>query len=210
MKKILILDDKIYRDNLKNIPYTTIWKEKSEGNYELVRIENDAKVLFDYDAAGNSCKPIFNVNDYDYIFIHNSQMGDGLMPSNIIDLIKIDFGKKLILFSGAIKQAFLNEEDSFVYRSIQRKTLEDNYPSFFKKSILLDEWKLEILYFDYEKLLIGKIIEMLDQEISQTEILKSLELQTLLKLKHVKLNSAKYESIIKSESIDLIEELRNL
>ncbi|OMQ13677.1 hypothetical protein [[Flexibacter] sp. ATCC 35103] len=210
MKKILILDDKIYSDNSKTISYLDIWKKKSIGSIDFVRVENDAKVLFDYDIAGNSCKAIFDVDDYEYIFIHNSQKGDGLIPSNIIDLIKIDFGSKLILFSGAIKEAFLNEEGSFIYRSIQRKKMENNYSSFLKKSILLQEWKLEILYFDYEKFLIGKIIEMQDLEALNETILQSLEFNTLLKLKYVKIPSPMYEKILSCEGNDLIEQLRSL
>lgn len=210
MKKVIILDDKVYIDSSKTKSYADIWKDKSAGYNHLVRIETDAKNLFEYDDAGNSCTPTFNIDEYEYIFIHNSQMGDGMMPSNIIDLIKIQFSTKLILFSGSIPEVFLNESDNFPYRSIQRQTLTNNFSSFVKKSNLLNEWKLEILYYDYETILINKIMTMQDADISEADIFKSDEFNTLLKLKHLNATNSKYADIISCVGSKLIEKLRNL
>lgn len=60
MKKILIIDDHIER-----------WKTKVNAYTELIDLTSKPKDYFEYDEAGNDCKPKFEPDTYEYVFIHH-------------------------------------------------------------------------------------------------------------------------------------------
>jgi len=214
MKKVLLIDDKVIESANKDVFVYMVdkWSSERIAEYsDLVDISRSANDYFKWDQAGNDCNPLFNKTEYDFIFIHHSQKGDSIIPSNVIDLIKRDFGDKLVLFSGNIRENFLNTENfGFTYRSIQRQKLWDRFREFLKKSDILNEWVIEILYFDYEKHLVGKIMNLLDHDSSRDFINKSNEMKHYLKLKYVEPGSSKYQRIIDCTDEELVDELRKL
>jgi hypothetical protein len=209
MKKILLIDDKI----LPNSNHCEVdkWKKIVESQYQdYVDIGRTPEEYFDWDNAGNYCNPKFNIEDYAFVFIHHSQKGDSYFPSNTMEFIKQSLKEKLVLFSGNIEEKIINDEyPDFTYRSIRRQNLSDKLSSFIKKSILLHSWEIELLFFDYEKRLIGNIMKMIDANLPKEEVIKSNEVQQFLALKFVNINSKLYHEII-SEEGDLINTLRNL
>jgi len=214
MKKILIIDDKPLEGEDREVIGFMIdrWLSDRVGEFsDLVDVSKKASDYFDWDKAGEYCKPLFETEEYDFIFIHHSQNGDGIFPSNIIDLIKEFLGERLVLFSGAITECFLNKEnDGFVFRSIQRHKLWDKIREFVKKSSILQEWNIEILFYDYERFLIGKLMEIIDNDSSRVSINSSKELRHFLKLKYIEPGMDSYDRIMNCPIYNLIDELRNL
>lgn len=191
-------------------PYVDIWRELSVQFSTYVITESKAENLFQYDSAGNNCKPLFVIDDYDLVFIHNSQNGDGLIPSNIIDMIKSILNEKLVLFSGSISEQILNKQKGAFYSCIKRDKLENRLSSFLKKSQLLGEWKLEILFYDYENILIGKIIEMIDNDVPFEIVINSDEIKDYLALKNLQHSNPKYKQLFTIDLADLPNYLRSL
>ena len=214
MRKILLIDDKpIEVKDKETVGFMADkWSSDKIAEFsDLVDVSKNANDYFTWDPAGNYCNPLFAKTEYDFIFIHHSQKGDSMIPSNVIDLIKQEFGDKLVLFSGNIKEYFLNTENfGFTYRSIQRQKLWDGFREFLKKSDTLKEWVIEILYFDYERHLIARIIELLDKETSRNLINNSKEMNHYLKLKYVEPGSSKYQKVFDCTDDDLVDELRKL
>lgn len=213
MNKILIIDDKI-EDNPYSggiISMSNKWMEKLADYATLIDIASVPDLYFDWDDAGNKCEALFDSNTYSFVFIHHSQQGDSLLPSNIIDLIKGIIGDKLVLFSGSITEFFLNIEiPSLPFRSITRDRLWKNIIEFVKKSLLLNEWTIEILYYNYDNQLVGEIMQMQDSDMDNADIIKSREFLQYIKLKHISVGSAKYKSLISAEDESLIDLLRSL
>lgn len=210
MKKILIIDDKEGSENVCNIVADTISK-----NIELTSIVifgKKAETYFKWDAAGNNCRPLFKVDDFEFVFIHHSQKGDSLYPSTIIDLIKFDLGEKLVLFSGSIDEHFLDETGKYINRSIKRNKLNNKVTPFINKSYLIKEWILEFLFyeFEFEEVLIRKVIIMLDNNLSHEHIFKSSEMKLLLKLLYVDEDSSIYNILYSYDGDALINELKKL
>ncbi|NTS41958.1 hypothetical protein HRG84_13660 [Flavisolibacter sp. BT320] len=214
MQKLLIIDDKNYVDPVSGdaSPMTVKWLKDRVGEYShLVEVAKSADKYFEWDIAGNACELLFEASKYSYVFIHHSQQGDSYFPSNIIDLIKIKLQDRLILFSGNIKESFLNTEyPPYIYRSITRPKLWDRFSEFLKKSVLVNEWLLEVLFFDYEKRLVGRIVEMQDNDYTHHQITNSKEFIQFLKLKCVGNDTATFKRITNANGPDLIDELRKL
>lgn len=209
MEKILLIDDKVLPNS--NSYEVEKWKKIVGDDYhEYIDIHRSAEEYFDWDNAGNYCTPKFNIEDYAFVFIHHSQKGDSYFPSNTIEFIKQSLKGKLVLYSGNIEEKLINDEyPDFTYRSIKRQNLSDKLLEFIKKSILLKTWEIELLFFDYEKRLMGRLMKMIDTDFSKEEILNSREFNQFLALKFVKKNSEVYHKII-SDEVDLINALKNL
>lgn len=208
MKKILIIDDKL----LPNSDHTAAdkWKVLVEEFINYVDVNRFPEKYFEWDRAGNYCNLKFNDDDYSYVFIHHSQKGDSYFPSNIMDFIKQNLREKLVLFSGNIEEKIIYEENpDFTFRSIKRENLSAKLLEFIRKSVLLQSWEIELLYYDYDKRLIMNIMKMIDNNVSKAEIIKSKDLEQFLALKFVKPDTELYYKVI-NEQDDLINTLRNL
>lgn len=210
MRKILIIDDK--EVNSENIAVTAdeIRNSLRSEISPLIVTSRKAELYFQWDDAGNRCEPLFETNDYDFVFIHHSQQSDSIFPSNIMDLIKDILGEKLVLFSGSTVENFCDNSEKYVNRSISRKKILDKLPEFLKKSVLLGEWKAELLFYVYEENLIRKIIMMQEQELDDDLIFISSEMEHFLKLKFINVGSSKYSDLLTKKDHNLIEELRKL
>ena len=178
---------------------------------DYLEVTRSANEYFKWDPAGNECVPLFDVDKYAFVFIHHSQKGDSLIPSTVIDLIKQILGEKLVLFSGNIDEHFINcENRDYIFRSIKRNKLRTKLKGFILHSIRLKEWVIEILFYDYENLLISKIMTMQDDQVSNDLIIGSLEFKRFLCIKNVIPDSSEYKKIMLLDEYKLIEELRNL
>ena len=213
MKKLLIIDDKILNDeNHDNIAVAERWKkEKIIGYSHLIEVYDKSNAHFFWDSNCQNCRLLFNKDDYQYVFLHHSQKNDSMVSSTAIDLVKRELGEKLILFSGSINENFLNRDvEGFTFRSISRDKLWRKFAEFIKKSVLLDTWTIEILYYAIDQYLIKRIILMQDTEVSTHIISRTSEFQQLLRLKYIPNGSEQYNRIISLDGHELINELRDL
>lgn len=212
MNKILIIDDKKEQGSMpQNIVglASTICVDDPHFK-DIVICSKKASDYFSWEPAGNECIPLFDSKEYDFIFIHHSLQGDSIFPSNIVDLIKNVLGTKLILFSGSSSENFLNTSETYTYRSISRPKLLSKLEEFIKKSFIINEWKAEILFFEYEERLIKEIIILQDNISDEENIHDTYQFITLLKLKHVTPGTSKYSLLHGFKDDKLIEELRKL
>jgi hypothetical protein len=198
MNKILVIDDQ--GDRLGCVEWPL-----------LIDFSSRAGDYFDWDREGNYCNPKFPVSRYDYVFIHHSQTGVTAIPSTRLEYVKKHLGEKLVLFSGNIAVCFLNTDvPPYFFRSIKRENLAAKFAIFVQRSVLLNRWVIEMVFYNYEKFLIGKIIELQDKGTRKEEILRCGELRELLLLKEVSKGDADYTIVMKSEGFALIDILRKL
>lgn len=177
---------------------------------ELVTYGDRMSDFFDFDRAGNFCTPKFNETDYDFIFIHHSQNQDSIMSSAILDLLKIELGFKLVLFSGGIKFCFENKDvDGFFFRSIAREQMERSLKFFIQTAKNLGRWEIESLFFDYPMRLRKKVSLLVDK-MTVSEILATQEMQDLLTVSHISTESKKYLEFKDCDPASFLSKLETL
>lgn len=212
MKKILIIDDKsLASGSAQNLSILVDELKRAKAEFsQLIDITRIVSDFFEFDKAGNYCQPKFQSSEYDYIFIHHSQQDDKMLPSNAIDLIKQNLGSKVILFSGSIDENFEDNNAARMYRSIKRETLWNRLSKFVKLSFLLQRWEIQILFYDYEKVLINKVMSFQDKGLNTEKIFSTNEMKDFLKVKRISADSAIFASLINLKGFDLIDKLRSI
>lgn len=200
MKQILIIDDN-----------KTRWKSITDEFPEYFIVGQKIDDFFDFDVAGNFCNKKFSLDEFEFVFIHHSQQGDSLIPSNLLDLIKQDLRLNLLLYSGSIGEKFEDlDRKPFFFRSIPRDLLTNKLRKFIKDSTLIGRWEISLLFYNYPKLLIGKFMEMLDDEMTYDEIFSSEKMKEFLILTHVKTGSEAYKALLSTDRNLILEKLEGL
>mgnify|MGYP000161817356 CR=1 FL=1 len=183
MNKILIIDDRTER-----------WAEYAKDFRAYVVVSQRIEDYISFDPDGNNVAVKFSESTYLLIFIHHSQRGDSIIPSNILDSVKALMGFRLILFSGTLDNIFHNQENpGFPFNSLRRETMAARFKLFVGKSILMGSWELEILYYDFLTILKGRLMEQLDSgDLSTASLLGLREMDMLLKYQRVDKTSQLY------------------
>ena len=197
--KILIIDDNRNR-----------WKSIEHDFPQYVTTDDNIEKYFAFDKAGNYCQPKFELTEFNFVFIHHSQQGDSILPSNLLDLIKESLGLQLILFSGSIPIRFENKDTAHQYfRSISRGELSRKIKEFITTSILLGRWEIESLFFDFTKRLKRNLVLMLE-EMEPGELFGTEEMREFLAITGIKEGTALYQTLIKLDQNSLIKKLEIL
>jgi hypothetical protein len=199
MKKILLIDD---GDNGRRIDF---WAKRIASNETLVALSSSHHTFFSVDESGNDHKLLFDKEDFEFVFFHDSQGADRQLPSNVIDSLRMDLLKnQLVRFSGSLVT-------SLASKTIAREDLEKNFADFISTSKTLEEWVLPVAYgHNYKAILREKILKNLENDISVSNLLETKEVKDLFKLNQIKEGSGKYIQVGRMTPLEFSNELYNL
>lgn len=139
MKKIVIIEDT--KEEFENF-------RKVFSNESYVDCSIDISPI--YNVAEKSFK---NLNDYDFVFIHNSFLQENIsteIVSELKDFVSRNDNSRLVTYSGGnpTSENISNINQRLIY--LQRKIINENISQFVDFSKKIDEWYLPaLLYKDY-------------------------------------------------------------
>lgn len=179
MKKIIIIDD---------VPGRTQEYEKQFSKWQdIIGFQGSFDNLFQFDKKLDELRLLPAVNEYEYIFIHDSYSYSDLTTNWKKKLKQSKVGIKLFFFSGG-----RSGESSLERKEIDRKLLFDNLERFLIFSRNIDEFYLLALFEeDYRRRFVRSKYNQIRELVKNVEIVDTTVFAQIAPLLHINYDEVK-------------------